>query len=584
MLLLAAGGGAVPLVAKANSAAMEYFSSRAHRGAVPVLLSQDERAFYKDLFAAIDAAQWTKVQDLFATRPAGPLHQVAQAEYFLAPTSPKIELDPLSAWLAQGTQLPQSERIVALAQKRGGTALPVLPGTNRFTAVPSRARRERPREIADGTMPASVASAIQGKIKADDAPGAQALLDGIDSQLSPGARAEWRSKVSWSFYVTNDDAGAYLVGQSALDGTGQWVAEGVWISALAAWRLGDCRSAGEAFGRSAQLSANPELTAAGHYWHSRALVRCRQPELAAAPLRKAARLDETLYGMLAAEQLGIDLPKTHEAPDFSQTDWQQLRDVSNVRTAVALAEIGEDGLADEVLRHQARIGSPAQFGAISRLARSLGTPGAQLWMAYNVPQGVKPEPAARFPIPRWTPVSGWKVDPALVYAHTLQESLFRTSVVSPAGARGLMQIMPAAARDHAGALGVSGNAGDLNKPEVNLAFGQRHMQMLRDSAATQGLLPKVIAAYNAGLTPVTRWRSYIKDQGDPLLWIESVPYWETRGYVNIVLRNYWMYERQAGGTSESRMALVQGMWPLFPGLGGAQAVRMRPDGTIDRGR
>ena len=584
MLLLAAGGGAVPLVAKANSAAMEYFSSRAQRGAVPVLLSQDERAFYKDLFTAIDAAQWAKVQDLFAKRPSGPLHQVAQAEYFLAPTSPRIELDALNVWLAQGTQLPQSERIVALAQKRGGTALPALPATNRFVTVPSRARRERPRESADGTMPGGVASAIQGKIKADDAPGAKALLDGIDTQLSSGARAEWRSKVSWSFYVINDDASAYVVGQSALDGAGPWVAEGVWISALAAWRLGDCRSAAEAFGRSAQLSANPELTAASHYWHSRALVRCRQPELAAAPLRQAARMHETLYGMLAAEQLGIELPKTHEAPDFSQADWQQLRDVPNVRAAVGLAEIGEDGLADEVLRHQARIGSPGQFGALSRLARSLGTPGTQLWMAYNVPQGVKPEPAARFPTPRWTPVSGWKVDPALVYAHTLQESVFRTGVVSPAGARGLMQIMPAAARDHAGALGVSGSASDLNKPEVNLAFGQRHMQMLRDSSATQGLLPKVIAAYNAGLTPVTRWRSYIKDQGDPLLWIESVPYWETRGYVNIVLRNYWMYERQAGGPSESRMALAQGMWPLFPGLGGAQAVRMRADGTIDRGR
>ena len=50
-----------------------------------------------------------------------------------------------------------------------------------------------------------------------------------------------------------------------------------------------------------------------------------------------------------------------------------------------------------------------------------------------------------------------------------------------------------------------------------------------------------------------------------------MPYWETRGYVNIVMRNYWMYERQAGGPSESRMALVQGMWPTFPGLGAAQA-------------
>ena len=147
-----------------------------------------------------------------------------------------------------------------------------------------------------------------------------------------------------------------------------------------------------------------------------------------------------------------------------------------------------------------------------------------------------------------------------------------------------MQIMPAAARDHAAAIGVAGNAADLNKPEINLAFGQRHLEMLKNSPGTQGLLPKVMAAYNAGLMPITRWNSEIRDQGDPLLWMESVPFWETRGYVNIVMKNYWMYERQAGGPSESRLALVQGMWPTFPGLGAAQGVRMVANGTLLRGR
>jgi hypothetical protein len=64
------------------------------------------------------------------------------------------------------------------------------------------------------------------------------------------------------------------------------------------------------------------------------------------------------------------------------------------------------------------------------------------------------------------------------------------------------------------------------------------------------------------------------DGGDPLLYIESIPYWETRGYVPIVLRNYWIYEGKAGRGSASRKALAQGMWPRFPGLPGADAVRM----------
>lgn len=583
-VLLAGAIAALPGLAHANAAAVDYFRGRADRSAVPALLSQDERAYYKDLFTAIDKGDWTRVQAMFAQKPDGPLHAVAKAEYYLAPGSPKIELDALNQWLATGVGLPQAEQISALAVKRGATVLPPLPSANALATLPSRPKRIRPRDTNDGTMPGAVSAGILAKIKADDPAGAKALLDGIDSQLSQATRAEWRAKVAWSFYIENDDASAYAAAQGVADGAGPWVAEGWWTAGLAAWRLNDCAGAADAFAKAAAGSENAELTAAAWYWQSRAHVRCRQPDKAAAPLRLAARMDETLYGMLALEQLGLKVPETHQAPDFTQADWQRLRDVPTVRAAAALAEVGQDGRADEVLRYQARIGGADQYQPLTRLARDLGLPGTQLWMAYNAPRGGKAEPAARFPTPKWTPATGWRVDPALVYAHALQESVFRTSVTSPAGAKGLMQIMPAAARDHAASLGVSGTPSDLAKPTINLAFGQQHLQMLKDSGGTQGLLPKVMAAYNAGLAPVTRWNSEIRDQGDPLLWIESIPYWETRGYVNIVMRNYWMYERQAGGPSESRLALVQGLWPTFPGLTGSQAVRMSPNGVVLRGR
>jgi hypothetical protein len=147
----------------------------------------------------------------------------------------------------------------------------------------------------------------------------------------------------------------------------------------------------------------------------------------------------------------------------------------------------------------------------------------------------------------------------------LQESNFRTAVTSPAGAKGLMQVLPGTARDMARADPVmQGRDSQLDLPDVNLAFGQTYLTRLRDNGATGGLLPKVIAAYNAGPMPVARWNVQVKDQGDPLLWMESIPYWETRGYVAAVMRNYWMYERQAGGPSESRIGLVQGCGPSSP--------------------
>jgi len=569
--------------AYANSAAVDYFRNRADRTAVPSLLSQDDRAFYKQVFDAIDAKDWNTVQSLLAQKPDGPLQQQALAEYYLAAGSPKIELPQLQAWLARGTELPGADQISRLALKRGADTVPSLPTEQNFVRLPSLTRRARPGSISDGTMPSNTASAITDHIKNDDPVGARVLLDGIDAVLSPSARAEWRQKVAWSYYIENQDAPAYELAQLATQGTGPWVGEAWWTAGLAAWRLGDCDGAAEAFRNTAASAENDELKSAGYYWQSRALIRCRRPDLAEAPLKMAARRDETLYGMMAMEQLGERLPEQHSEADFTQADWQQLRGETNVRTAVELAEIGEDGLADEVLRHQARIGAASEYKPLTRLARDLGLPSTQLWMAYNAPYGGQPEPATRFPTPKWTPVGGWKVDPALVYAHALQESLFQTSVVSPAGARGLMQIMPSAAKDHASDLGYTGNASDLNKPEVNLAFGQQHLEMLKDQPGTQGLLLKVMAAYNAGIVPVTRWNTEIKDGGDPLLWMESIPYWETRGYVNIVLRNYWMYERQAGGPSESRMELVQGMWPTFPELSGSRGVRMAANGAILRG-
>lgn len=572
--------GAMP--AHANSAAVDYFRGRADRTAVPSLMSQDDRSYYKTLFGAIEREDWLAVQQMFAERSDGPLHAVARAQYFLAASSPRAELQPLTDLLTNAPDLPWSEQLGRLALKRGATALPVtLPSTQALYNIPTLSKRIKPRSIADGTMPDSIALAINDRIKNDDPQGARVLLDGVDATLSPQARAEWRQKVGWAFYIENDDANARAISLSAFDsGAGAWVPEALWTAGLAAWRMDDCLAAGESFEKAAGMASNPELASAANYWASRAWVRCRKPEKVANSLRAAARGRDTLYGMIASEALGLRESAPATAPDFSGADWQQLRSVSNVRVAVALAEIGEDGLADETLRHQARIGTPGQYAPLSRLARDLGLPSTQLWMAYNAPAGARADEASRFPAPKWTPANGWKVDPALLFAHSLQESNFRTSVTSPAGAKGLMQVLPGTARDMTKVEPVMmGRERQLDLPDVNLAFGQTYLTQLRTRPETQGLLPKVIAAYNAGPTPIGRWNVEVRDKGDPLLWMESIPYWETRGYVSIVMRNYWMYERQAGGPSDSRLGLVQGMWPKFPGLAGAENVRLASRGN-----
>ncbi|WP_050601183.1 lytic transglycosylase domain-containing protein [Qipengyuania citrea] len=560
-LAASALASAAPVTGQGDS--VDYFT-RSHAAALPQLLSADERGYYASLFAAIEARNWDRVEVMLAGRSEGPLHGAALAAYYLHPESPRIELPRIEAWLARYAQLPQAEAMVRLGQTRGLENPPRLPGARDLVRQPGSSKRIRPGTINDGTMPASVRAAILEHITNDDPDGARLLLDGVDATLSPQARAEWRYRVAWSYYIENQDAQAWALADTVRDnGSGPWVAEGDWAAGLAAWRLGDCDKAAEAFQRSAAASTNPNLTAAAHYWASRALIRCRFPEKSDEQLRGAARFPETLYGMLAHEQLGRDLPETHAQPDLTEADWRRLRDEDAVQQAVMLAEIGQRDEAADDLVWLVRTGDPDDYPALSRLARALGLTGAQTFMAYNAPRGEGAHPSLRYPVTFRTPVGGWRVDPALAFAHALQESNFRERVVSPAGAIGLMQIMPITQREYAASINMSSNA-DLKDPAVNLAFGQRTLESLSTASYTQGRLPKIMAAYNAGPSPVARWESEIRDAGDPLLYMESIPYWETRGYVAVVMRNYWMYLRQADAPAPSRIDLAENDWPQFP--------------------
>ncbi|HBC15662.1 MAG TPA: lytic murein transglycosylase [Erythrobacter sp.] len=560
-LAASALASAAPVMGQGNS--VDYFT-RSHAAALPQLLSADERGYYASLFAAIEARNWDRVEVMLAGRSEGPLHGAALAAYYLHPESPRVELPRIEAWLARYAQLPQAEAMVRLGQTRGLENPPRLPGARDLVRQPGSSKRIRPGTINDGTMPASVRAAILEHITNDDPDGARLLLDGVDATLSPQARAEWRYRVAWSYYIENQDAQAWALAGTVRDnGSGPWVAEGDWAAGLAAWRLGDCDRAAEAFQRSAAASTNPNLTAAAHYWASRALIRCRFPEKSDEQLRGAARFPETLYGMLAHEQLGRDLPETHAQPDLTEADWRRLRDEDAVQQAVMLAEIGRRDEAADDLVWLVRTGDPEDYPALSRLARALGLTGAQTFMAYNAPRGEGAHPSLRYPVTFRTPVGGWRVDPALAFAHALQESNFRERAVSPAGAIGLMQIMPITQREYAASINMSSNA-DLKDPAVNLAFGQRTLESLSTAGYTQGRLPKIMAAYNAGPSPVARWESEIRDAGDPLLYMESIPYWETRGYVAVVMRNYWMYLRQADAPAPSRIDLAENDWPQFP--------------------
>lgn len=541
-------------------------------------LTADQRSRYRTIFAAIGARDWATVQAGIDTIPDGPLSDVARAEMILAKGSPKISDDALTALLGTAADLPQAADLAAIASRRGLATKP-LPISRDLIRFAGPSKRQSARSLRNDRAAATLSQVATPLLRSDQPSAAEALVTARLGDLSPEAQAEWLQRVAWAYYLSGDDANTRRIADRARTGAGAWTVQASWVAGLAAWRQKDCQNAGIAFEEVASRARDPEMTAAGLYWASRADMACNHPERVEPRLRSAARMKESFYGLIAQAALGL-AEEGDDSQKLTANDWAAIGSIANVRRATALAEIGETALAEQMLRYQARIGLSRDHESLVHLAARLNLPAAQIWLAQNGPSGTRLSAAARYPIPGWTPGSGWHVDKALIFAHALQESQFRTDATSPVGARGVMQLMPGTAQMVAKHMGWTYDPASLAKPATSIEFGQAYLRELAgNNGSTGGLLPKVIAAYNAGPSSVANWNARGRNLADPLLFIESIPFTETRAYVAIVLRNYWMYQRQTGAKPASLTAIAQGLWPRFPGLPGREAVRLTSIGA-----
>jgi soluble lytic murein transglycosylase-like protein len=509
---------------------------------------------------AIGNSDWEGARLGIEALPNDLLKPYARAELFTAKGSPKVDAGPIMALLAEAPELPQAEQLARMAVTRGAIEPPAIIWPRATVALGSAPRRGKTRPVEGDPAADALRTALEPFVKVDDGPGAEALMLQALPTLSYEGRAEAAQRIAWIYFVSGRDADARRAADEGRVGaTGDWAAQAAWISGLASWRMNDWNAAYASFREAASLAREPEFNAAAYYWTARAAQASRRPKEVTPLLKAAARSQESFYGLLARETLGMDkrMPKS-AAP----RDLDRIEALPNIRRATALLAMGRRAQAEELLRHQAKICNPADHRSLVRIAEKLGLPGAQFWLAHFGQPGAQVDAADRYPLPNWTPYNGWRVDPALAYAHVIQESNFRTDAVSPAGAVGLMQVRPGTAGDTARSRGTSVSAASLKDPLVNLDYGQAFIELIRTNSATHGQLPKVIAAYNAGPVPVERWAYY--DRGDPLLWIESIPYWETRFYVPSVLRNMWVIQGLEGEQTPTLTSLAQHKWPDFP--------------------
>ncbi len=270
------------------------------------------------------------------------------------------------------------------------------------------------------------------------------------------------------------------------------------------------------------------------YWQAVVHERAGERELAQALLRDVAR-ERDYYGFLAAERLGQPPAFNHQVTVLAPERAEPLRQLPVVRRIQELYHHDEENLAHSEWYQVLQVTTPAEQQELATLASNLGwhrmaidaANKAQAWDALDL----------RFPTPYQDTFSRHasqrQVPVTELMAIARRESAFYAGARSPVGARGLMQVMPATGKQVAAQLKTSHSDQALYDVEHNVLLGSAYYRQLLDRYGGNRVL--AMAAYNAGPHRVDRWRNKPEQTVPVDVWIETIPFRETRNYVKAVL-------------------------------------------------
>ncbi len=296
----------------------------------------------------------------------------------------------------------------------------------------------------------------------------------------------------------------------------------------------------------------PYAKARAAYWGGRAAEAEAKPDLARKWYAAGAEHMATFYGQLAAHQLGDDAPpKPVPEPVPTSAESAAFDSDEVVRATKIFFAIGDRQHSKDFLLHLAdRAQTPTQFSMLAALAEQNGRLDLAIAVAKRAIVAGTPLMIHGYPIIALP--AGGATEPALLYAIIRQESGFDVDAVSPVGARGLMQLMPATASSTAAKLGQPFSMPRLMTDGLyNIELGRGYLQnLIEDFGGSYAL---AIASYNAGPGRIRQW---LAEYGDPrggkidmVDWIETIPIDETRLYVQRVLENLQVYRGQKGRNS-----------------------------------
>lgn len=478
-------------------------------------------------------------------------------------------LADLVAWLTDHADHPDAAAIHAQLVRRAprGMALPPAP----LAVMLSEDAEVVPEESEPPTRRITRNAALDRQVRSRAADGdvAGALAAIARARPSTAYGAMLRAEVAQILFQQGKDQEAFTIASEAARNSGGVAMPGL-IAGLSAWGLGRPEVALAYFEHAARSDiAAPATRAAAAFWTARAAVRARRPQAYVPWMMQAAQEPRTFYGLVARRALGLPMGFAWEREVAGEGEGAAIAESASGWRALALLQVGQLERAEAELRVLwPRVqGNAGVMRALLLVASQSGMTdlAAQLATLSQNADG-RPRDFARFPLPRLEPMHGFRMDPALVYALARQESNFDPRAVSPAGARGLLQIMPATAVYVTGDASLRGaGARRLHDPAFSLEVGQRYLHYLARSEHVNGDLIRTLAAYNNGPGNLGRWLPAIRHRNDPFLFLESIPVGETRAFVQRVLAYSWIYAARLGLPSPSLDALAAGRFPRFQG-------------------
>lgn len=352
--------------------------------------------------------------------------------------------------------------------------------------------------------------------------------------------------------------------------------ESLWQMGWAFYKKGDYRGAERVMGRLASEFPDSVLAPQAIYWRGKSLEALGETASAQAHYNELAqRYGLSFYGLLAGRKdLTLINPASWEEPKAVEVQ-EEPRVIGNCRRDPRLSRVYElavQGMRDRAARElraaEADYSDSIEgLETIAGLYDFLGDYRRPLELASRIyktslgtGKGRIPDEVLRmlFPLRYWTTINleayALRLDPMLISGVIREESHYNPSAVSPVGAVGLMQLMPATARLVCKKLDIgTAPAEELKNCDFNVPIGARYLDSLVKKH--KGRLAHALAEYNAGPGNLEKWEK--KNPGAPDdVFIENIEFMETRNYVKRVLRNYYMYKKLYGGEKEEEKAAL----------------------------